>query len=513
MNDSNQRKFGAMLSYISIIVSTIISLLYTPFLINNLGQSEYGLYSLINSVIGYLTILDLGFGNAIVVYTAKYRAQQKYDEEKKLHGMFLIVFTIIGIIVGLIGLVLYFNVDKLFGSTMSSIELYKAKIMMLILTFNLIVSFIFSIYSSILNAYEKFVYQKLISILNTILKPLIMIPLLFMGYKSITMVIVITILNILVLLSNYFYCRKKLNIKIKYNGFDKILFKTILNYSIWIFLGVIVDKINWSVDQFVLGAVSGTIAVSIYSVATQINVLFMNLSTAVSGVLLPKMSKLVAKNVNNEELTNEFIKVGRIQYLLIFLMASGITLFGKEFFITWVGKEYATSYYIALILVLPLCIPLIQNLGISIMQAKNMHKFRSILYACIAIVNVIISVPLAKLYGGIGSAIGTALSLLIGNGLIINVYYYKKVKINVVRFWKEIIKMTILNIIPIILILIIMHFVKLTGYVYLIAFGSIYTIIYCINCYLVTMNRYEKDIVNKLLLKLKIKKVFYARNN
>ena len=112
MKESNQRKSGAILSYVSIIVSTLIQLLYIPFLIKMLGQSEYGLYSLINSVIGYLTILDLGFGNAIVVYTAKYRAQGKFEEEKKLQGMFFVVFCIIGLIVGVLGVILFLNVKK-----------------------------------------------------------------------------------------------------------------------------------------------------------------------------------------------------------------------------------------------------------------------------------------------------------------------------------------------------------------------------------------------------------------
>ena len=84
MKDSNQRKSGAILSYISIIVSTLVQILYTPLLIKMMGQSEYGLYSLVSSIIGYLTVLDLGFGNAIIVYTAKYRAQQKYEEEKNI---------------------------------------------------------------------------------------------------------------------------------------------------------------------------------------------------------------------------------------------------------------------------------------------------------------------------------------------------------------------------------------------------------------------------------------------
>ena len=502
MNSSkNERKTGAVLSYVSIVLSTLVQLLYTPLLTRMLGQSEYGLYSLVSSIIGYLTVLDLGFGNAIVVYTAKYRTQNKYDEEKKLHGMFFVVYLVIGLVAGLLGLILYFLVPTIFGATMTSVELNKMKIMMLILAFNLAMTFAFSIYSSIINAYEKFTFQKLMSIFNTIMKPLLMIPLLFLGYKSITMCVVITVVNIIVLLSNYFYCRNKLNINIKFMGFDKVLFKTIFGYSFFIFLGVIVDKVNWSVDQFILGAVSGAVAVSIYSIASQINTLFVNLSTAVSSVLLPKMSKMVAEKATDDELTNEFIKVGRIQYLIVFLMASGLTLFGKEFIYAWVGQEYNDSYYIALILIIPLCFPLVQNLGVSIMQAKNMHKFRSVLLAIIAIANIIISIPLAKLYGGIGSAIGTSISLIIGNIIILNVYYQKRVGINVIKFWKEIIKMTIPFIIPIIIILIIMKFITLHGYINLIVFGGIYTIIYGIVAYLLVINNYEKNIVNKVLKK------------
>ena len=300
MNDSEQRKSGAILSYVSIILATLVQLIYTPFLIRMLGQSEYGLYSLVYSIIGYLTVLDLGFGNAIVVYTSKYRAQKKYDEEKKLHGMFFIIFCILGIVAMMGGILLYFNVEKLFGNTMTSTEISKAEIMMLILTFNLGITFMFNIYSSIITAYEKFTFQKTMTILNTILKPLVMIPLLFFGYKSITMCISVTLINAFIMLSNYFYCKNKLNIKIKFQGFDKILFKEILGFSFFIFLGVVVDKINWSVDQFVLGAVCGTVSVSIYSVASQINSLFVNLSTAISGVLLPKVSKMIANNATNE---------------------------------------------------------------------------------------------------------------------------------------------------------------------------------------------------------------------
>ena len=93
MSDNNQRKIGAVLSYVSIIVSTLVQLLYTPFLIEKLGQNEYGLYSLISSIIGYLTVLDLGFGNAIIVYTSKLRAKKNMMRKKNYTECFLLFFV------------------------------------------------------------------------------------------------------------------------------------------------------------------------------------------------------------------------------------------------------------------------------------------------------------------------------------------------------------------------------------------------------------------------------------
>ncbi|MBR2708601.1 MAG: oligosaccharide flippase family protein [Bacilli bacterium] len=502
----NQRKSGAVLSYVSIIANTVVQMVYTPFMLRMLGQSEYGLYSLASSVIGYLTVLDLGFGNAIVVYSAKYRAKNETEKEKKMLGMFKIIFYIIGLIVALFSLLLFFNAENMFGKTMSDVELSKIKIMMLILSFNLVVTFAFSIYSSIIVSREKFVFQKLMSILNTILKPVLMIPLLFLGCKSVGMSLVITFINLVVIFSNYLYCRNELHVKVKYSGFDKIVFKTMFGYSIWIFLATIVDKVNWSVDHFILGMVSGTVAVSIYSIAAHLNTIFVNLSTAISGVLLPKMSKMVAKNATSEELTDEMIKVGRIQYYVIFFMASSLVLFGKEFIIWWAGKEYSDAYYVALILIIPLCFPLIQNLGISIMQAMNKFKFKAISTAIMAVFNVIMSYYLAKHFGPIGSAIGTAIALVVCNIILINIYYKKSIGLNVLRFWKDILKMTITFIFPLVLILIVMHVVKLNGFPSFVVYGILYGIMYLNVCYNVTMNNYEKNVVDKVLKKLHLKK-------
>src|SRR5574344_784274 len=129
----NQLKAGAALNYVVIILNIAVGLLYTPYMLRMMGQSEFGLYSLVASVIGYLTILDLGFGNAIVRYTAKFRAEGKQKEQYEMFGMFLVLYTVIGLIALVAGLGLYFNVDNMFGDTMTTVELDHARVMMIIL--------------------------------------------------------------------------------------------------------------------------------------------------------------------------------------------------------------------------------------------------------------------------------------------------------------------------------------------------------------------------------------------
>ena len=189
----NQLKAGAILSYLVLALSNLVGLLYTPYMLRMMGQSEYGLYSLVASVIAYLTILDLGFGNAIIRYTAKFRAEGKTEQQYSMFGMFIVLYSIIGIITFIAGMALYFNVETIFGNAMSADELHKAHTLMLLMIFNLAFTFPFSLFGSIITAYEDFIFQKIIQIVRIILNTAIMILLLEYGYRAIGMVVLITI--------------------------------------------------------------------------------------------------------------------------------------------------------------------------------------------------------------------------------------------------------------------------------------------------------------------------------
>lgn len=490
----NQLKAGALLNYVVIALNMVVGLIYTPYMLRMMGQSEYGLYSLVASVISYLTILDLGLGNAVIRYTAKFRAEGKTTEQYEMFGMFLLLYIIIGIIAFVGGLGLYFNVDTLFGATMTHVELDKARIMMLFLVFNLAFSFPMSIFGSVITAYERFVFPKAVNIVRILLNTAIMICLLEMGYKAIAMVVLQTVFNVITLLLNYFYCKYKLHIKIFFHRFKWEFLREVAFYSFWIFLNVIMDRIYWSTGQFVLGTFVGTAAVAIFAIAIQLEQMYMQFSTAISGVFLPKVTGMVARNDNRHEISNLFIRTGRIQYIVIATILAGFIVFGRDFIILWAGKEFESAYPIALLFFASLATPMIQNLGISILQARNQMKFRSLLYIVIAAFSLVFQIVLAPKYGGFGCAMAIAGALFVGQGLIMNVYYHIRQGLDIIRFWTEIIKMSI---VPIILCVISSYLLQdhhLEDWTSLAKCIAIFASIYVPLFFCFSMNRFERDL-------------------
>ena len=477
----NQLKAGVVLNYVVIILNTVVGLLYTPYMLRMMGQSEYGLYSLVASVIAYLTVLDLGFGNAIVRYTAKFRAEKKTEEQYEMFGMFFLLYLVIGIIAFGIGLGLYFNVGTLFGDTMTAVELDRARIMMLLLVANLAFTFPMSIWGSIIQAYEDFVFQKSLNIFRIILNTAVMICLLHFGYKAVAMVVVQTIFNVLTLVVNFIYCRRKLNIHIyfRFKHFHWGFLKEVAIYSFWIFLNAIMDRVYWSTGQFVLGAIVGTAAVAVFAIAIQLEGMYMQFSTAISSVFLPKVTAMVATNRSRKEISDLFIRTGRIQYIVLAYILSGFIIFGRQFIELWAGAGYTDAYIISLLFFIPLTVPLIQNLGITILQARNEMKFRSVLYIIIALVSLAMQIVLTRFFGGIGCAMGVSGALVVGQILIMNVYYRRRQDLDIKTFWKEISKMSI---IPIILIfssmLVIRHFFALDSWGKLILGIAAFSLVY-----------------------------------
>lgn len=491
----SQLKIGALLSYVVLALQNLVGLVYTPFMLRMMGKSEYGLYSIAASIVAYLTILDLGFGNAIVRYTAKYRAEGKQEEQYRMFGMFFLLYCGIGVITLLAGGVLYLNAENIFDASMTALELQRTKWILVLMVVNLAVTFPFSLFGSIITAYEQFVFQKVVAIVRIVLNTATMVVLLTMGYRAVAMVIVATIFNVVTLGMNFWYCKHFLKIKLKFAKFQWGFLKEVSVYSFWIFLNVIMDRVYWSTGQFVLGAYAGTAVVAVYAIAIQLQQMYMSFSTAISGVFLPKVTAMAVKDSDGKAISDLFIKTGRIQYCIMALVLTGFFLFGRQFIRLWAGVGYDDAYTIAMLFFVPLTVPLIQNLGITILQARNQMKFRSLLYLFISLASLGAQIPFSKYYGGIGCAVAIAGALTLGQIIIMNVYYQAKQRIDIVRFWLEILKMSIVPAILTVAAYYALQQFALDSVLELCLGIFLYLLVYLPLFFALSMNAYERDLI------------------
>lgn len=499
MNNINQKKVGVLLSYVNLAISTIIPFFYTPIMLAILGQSEYGLYSLSNSVISYLSLLQFGMGSAVIRYIAKYRATDEKEKANQITGLFTIIYIFFAVLVLFVGCIFTILSPVIFSDGLSEAEISKMKILIIIMSLSTAFSFISVVFSSIINAYEKFIFKKTTDIILTILAPLFNLLVLFLGYESVGIATVSLIFQIVVLPIYMWYVAKRLGIKMKFVKPEKAFLLELFSFSIFMFLSSIADLLFWSTDNVLIGAMIGSTAVAVYNVGGVFTNLMRNLTSAINDVFVPKVTMMVAVDNSNTELSELMIRVGRLQYLMVSLLASGFIVFGQVFIHYWSGDVYADAYWVSLVTFLPSAIPILQNIAFGVIVAQHKHKFRCCIYFGIAILNAISTFFIIPYFGYIGAAICSGVSYIIGHGIILNIYYKSVIKLDIFGFWMNILKMSFIPVIITVIGYWIVNILIPWNIILMLVEGIGFVLVFILLTWFFTMNEYEKDIFKGLL--------------
>ena len=433
-------KLGMVLSFISQVISIVVGLLYSPIMIRILDQSEYGLYQLVQSVVNYMNLMNFGLTGAYIRYYSIAKTKGE-DEVANINGLFMRVFCILSMICLILGAILYTNIGLL-GDKITAAEYGTARILLIIMVVNMAVSFPSSLFMVFINANERFIFQKAVGIGINILVPILNIPLLLWGKGSVGVVSVTLFLSLLRMVINVWFCRKKLGMRINIRYFDRKVFLDLFRFTFFIFLSDIVDQIGSNVDKFLLGRMIGTTAVAVFSVGFTFSTYFAITTWIVPEMFTPEVNRLAIEKNDNEALSKLFIRVGKMNNYIVLLPLTGFVLIGREFVTLWVGDKYDLSYYAGIILMWAGYIGALQTLGIDIQNAKNMHQIRSVVLFFVAMINVVISIWFIRMWGIVGTCLGTLLASLTGS-VFMNWYYKRHIGLDIFTFWKEMLKWTI----------------------------------------------------------------------
>ncbi|WP_028892755.1 oligosaccharide flippase family protein [Tenacibaculum sp. 47A_GOM-205m] len=497
----SQLKKGAILSYVTIVLTNIVGLVLTPFIIEKLGDAEYGLYTLIGAFVGYISVLDFGLNNTIVRFVAKYRAEKDKRAEENFLGTTMLIYGIISLVVLFFGVLLYFNLDSIFSSSLTNTELEKAKVMFVILIFNLAITLPGGAFAAICSGYEHFVFPRAVNIGRYIFRSLMVVGLLMYGGDAVGLVILDTIMNILVISLNSFYVFKKLKVKFKFFQTELVLVKEIFSYSIWIFVFAVVQMFQWRSGQVILGVVTDTTTVAIYAIGIMLGTYYGAFASAINSVVLPKATKMVVNSETGESITNMMVKIGKPILLVLGLVLINFSLFGKKFIYLWVGDTYKEAWFIAVMIMLLMTVPLTQGFGNSILEADNKIRGKALLNLITMALGVLVGYFLAKDIGMNGMLYGILLGLFV-NMIITNIYYVHFFNFKVIYFFKKLYaKFVFILLISLILGLMLNYVFKDITWMYFFVKVTLLSITYVYIVYLVFLNVEERKNVKKRLFK------------
>lgn len=438
--EGNELKAGVCINYISIAVRLSTAFFLTPFVIAKLGAEEYGLFMLSNSVIAWLTLTDFGLGATVNKYITSFRARRKDEEQSYFLGQVIVLYSVLGLIALGVGFACYCQLESLFPNLQEA-QYETLKIIFLLTLSNVVLSIPLRPLGSIPWAYMKFIVPGVINLGGSLLNMTLTVILLLMGYKAIGLTVLGVAIGVLSLLLGAIYVFKYLDVKVLFRRPDMALYRAMFRFSFWVFLGQMMDLFYWQAGTPVVARLCGAAYVPLFTLGVSFANYFMMASTAIANVVAPKLMQMVSVEASGSELTRVLIRAGRMQFVLIALMMLGFIVFGSQFLKLWVGASIgegvSTVWLGAVIVLLPLVLPLTQSVGIGILQAMCIHKGRSIILFFTSLTCVVMGYLLTLCWGAIGMFIGTGVSLFFGQGIAMNLYYHYRARLDMVRFFRE----------------------------------------------------------------------------
>lgn len=495
MEKRSSIRLGGVLSYIAVFINIVVTFFYTPWMIRKLGVSDYGLYSLVISFISYF-VLDFGLSGTVTRFVAKYRAEGNQEKVENVMGLSLKAFWVIDAFILLVLAVIYLFLSNIFtGLTPEEID--KLRVLYSIAGLFSVLSFIFKPMHGAMMAYELFIETKVIDMVQKVGTVLLIVIALSFGWGVYSLVFINGLIGFLSSCACYCVFRHKSCVRINMHYYEKQEMKSLLSYSIWIFLISMAQRFRLTFMPSLLGIVSSSTQISIFSLGMSIEGMVYVLASALNGLFLPRVSKLLHDG-NRHEITSLMIKVGRIQLYIISLLLFGFLIFGQSFLKLWVGDGFENTYWVVLLLTATNIISLPQHVASDVVAAENKVKYTGSYIFITSALALLLSFLLAPKFGAVGCAISYCVSMSLYL-ILINIFYKNRLKLEVGLFFKE----CHFRVLPIILLVsipfyILCQFIIIRSWALCIIIGVAFTVSYCAILYFFSFNSFEKDIVHHI---------------
>lgn len=493
---SSSIKAGAVISYVSVFLSIAITFFYTPWMIRQIGMSDYGLYSLVITFIAYF-VMDFGMSGTVTRFIAKYRAEGNEQKVGNLLGLIFKAYIVIDAVIFFVLLVIGFFLAGIFqGLTHDEVE--KLKVLYMIAAFFSVLTFVFKPMHGAMMAYEYFVETKLIDMVQKVGTVLFIVVALLLGMGVYALVLINGAVALATSLVLYFVFHKKSKLNVNFHYKDKDEMKALLGFSVWVFLISMAQRFRLTFMPSLLGMLANSAEISLFSLGMSIEGMVWVLSSALNGLFLPKVSRLSHQG-DAKAITDLMIRVGRIQFYIISLIFFGFVILGQDFLYLWVGEKFHNTYFVVLLLIGTNIVSLTQNVASDLVYAENKVRYTATLTFTASGLALLGSVLLAPSMGAVGCALSFFFAMSV-NLIQLNFFYKRKLELDISRFFRN----CHLQLMPAICVVSALFWglkqhVTTFSWLALIVFGAVYTLVVMLVDYFILFNKEEKNYVLSLI--------------
>ncbi|MGE0448708.1 MAG: oligosaccharide flippase family protein [Vicinamibacterales bacterium] len=403
--------------YLAIVTDAALGVLILPFNVAHLGTSAYGLWVLAASITAYFSLLDLGYGGAIVKFVAQYRARRDGRALNEVVSTLFFVFLGVASVMYIAAVIISAVIDDVFR--LAPDQVGTARLVLLIVSINVAASTAFSVFGGVINGFQRYDLNNIVGTVSSVATAAVNVAVLLLGYGLVELVAAMTAVRVLTLWvyrANAY--RVFPGLRIRPSLFRRARLREVTGFSVHIAVIDWANKLNYSIDALVVGAFLGTTAVAIWAIAQRLAEVAQRLANQLNEILFPAVVENDA-TAQIERLRRIYLEGTKLSLATVVPLAGTMGLMAGPLVLAWVGPEFSDSIPVLQLLSLVVLVRVGNATGTTLLKGAGSHRTVAAASFATALCNVALSVALVRPVGLKGVAIGTLAPVAVTSAAVI----------------------------------------------------------------------------------------------
>ena len=316
--------------------------------------------------------------------------------------------------------------------------LQAARLVILIMGFNLAVEFPFNAFAGIVSAYVRYDLLELSHLLTLVLSTGLTVLFLKAGYGIITLAIIgfvcAQISNVIYYgLSRYLF--KGMQLGRQYFKRERI--RELFGYSVWTFVIQLGDQLRLKLQSLVIAWMMTVSAVTHYSIGAGLAGYFLGLLFRATNILTPVFTRYHAQD-NYDEMRSKLLFMTKINTIFSVFGGGWIILVGRPFILRWMGSNYLDAYPVLVALMIAMIFEAIHNPSNNVLYAISKHRYLAWVNIVEGVANLGLSLLLVRRWGILGVALGTTIPLMVSRLFVLPAYVCRSIGLSLAKYYLNI---------------------------------------------------------------------------